>query len=53
MGKMGILNILALIIFAVLFATAVSGKTKTVSLVNAVSNGFFLGPLKLATASGN
>lgn len=51
MGKMGVLNILALIIFAVIFATAVSGKTNTVALVNGISNGFFLGPLKLATAS--
>ncbi len=53
MGKMGVLNILALIIFAVLFATAVSNKSNTVSLVNSVSNGFFLGPLKLATVAGN
>lgn len=51
MGKLGVLNILALIIIAVMFATAVSGKTNTVGLVNGLANGFFLGPLKLATAS--
>lgn len=52
-GKMGIINLLALIVFAVLFATAVSNKSNTVGLVNTVANGLYLGPLKLATSSGN
>ncbi len=51
MSRMGIVNLLALIVFAVIFATAVSNKTNTVSLVNGIANGFYLGPLKLATAN--